>query len=156
MNILTEVRKALIDRLGTISPDNGYLTNVGTNVKSGWFNEIVKDGDIPEHGLIVVQRAKARVPEVGPAAMKMYPGFSVVAAVRAGLADYEPAIEDIELDLLRCLCPSMAMKPNWLPKRSPNLVVGAPEPFPPGDGLAAATVLVPVHIIAVVDSIDDE
>lgn len=153
-NILTQVRTALIARLETITTANGYLTNIGGQVKSGWFNEIVKADQVPEGGLIVVQRAKGLAPQVGPAALKMHPGFSVVGAVRAGLSDYESAIEDVEFDLLRCLCPSMGEPPNWLPKMSPNLSVGAPEPFPPGDGLLAATVLIPVHIISVVDRID--
>ena len=52
-NILTEVRKALVKRLETISTANGYLTNVGSNVKSGWFNEVVKDGDVSASGQVV-------------------------------------------------------------------------------------------------------
>jgi hypothetical protein len=153
-NILTQVRKALLARLETISTANGYQTNVGNSVKSGWFNEIVKDGSVPGFGLLVVQKAKAMPPESGPGALKMRPGFHVIGAVNAGLNDYEEAIEALEFDLLQCLCPTTGVMPEWLPKGAPNLLVGAPEPFPPGDGLKAATVLIPVHIIAVVDQLD--
>lgn len=150
-NILTQVRKALIARIETINVTNGYLTNVGASVKSGWFNEVVKDGNVPAGGQVVVQKAKALAPEPGPGALKMRPGFHVIAAIKAGLDGYEDAIEDVELDLLSCLCPTVGEFPEWLPKGAPNLVIGAPEPFPPGEGLMAATVLIPVHIIAVVD-----
>ncbi len=153
-NILTEVRQALVKRIETISIDNGYLTNVGSNVKSGWFNEVVKDGNVSAAGLVVVQKAKALPPEPGRGAMKMRPGFHVIAAISAGLHDYEAPIEDIEHDLLSCLCPTDGVSPEWLPSGALNLIVGAPEPFPPGEGLNAATVLIPVHIISVVDHFD--
>ena len=77
-----------------------------------------------------------------------------IGAVTAGLDGYEEAIEDIELDLLQCLTPTEGVPPEWLPKMAPNLTVGAPEPVPPGEGLPAATVLIPIHIITFVDSID--
>lgn len=153
-NILTEVRKALVKRIETISTANGYLTNVGSNVKSGWFNEVVKDGNVSAAGQVVVQKAKALPPEPGRGALKMRPGFHVIAAIKADLHDYEAPIEDIELDLLSCLCPTDGVFPEWLPAGAPNLIVGAPEPFPPGEGLNAATVLIPVHIISVVDRLD--
>lgn len=154
-NVLTEVRKALLARLETIQPANGYRTSIGGNVRSGWFNEVVKDGGVPADGLVVVQRAKGQPPARGPHALKMLHGFNVIAAIEAGLDDYEQALEDIELDLLSCLCPTEGIQPDWLPKLSPNLRVGAPEPMPPGDGLQAASVLVPIHIIAIVDLIDN-
>lgn len=153
-NILTQARKALVARLETISIANGYMTNIGTSVKTGWFNEILKDGAVPEGGLVVVQKAKALAPQPGPSALMMKPGFHVIAAIKAGFDGYEDAIEPIEHDLLRCLCPSTGIQPEWLPAGAPGLQVGAPEPFPPGDGLMAATVLIPVYIFAVVDRLD--
>ena len=87
-------------------------------------------------------------------ALLLFTGFSVIGAITAGMDSYEEAIEDIELDLLQCLTPTEGEFPVWLPKGSPNLTVGAPEPVPPGDGLPAATVLIPIHIKTIVDSID--
>ncbi|WP_043309291.1 hypothetical protein [Pseudomonas sp. ML96] len=153
-NLITQVRKALIARLETIQTQNGYRTNIGGAVKAGWYNEITKGAEIPATGLVVVQRAKGKEPKGGPAALKMYTGFSVIGAVTAGLDGYEDAIEDIELDLLQCLTPTEGVFPDWLPKGAPNLTVGAPEPVPPGEGLPAATVLIPIHITTIVDSID--
>lgn len=153
-NILTQARKALVERLETISIANGYMTNIGTSVKTGWFNEILKDRAVPEGGLVVVQKAKALPPQPGPAALMMKPGFHVIAAIKAGFDGYEDAIESIEHDLLRCLCPSTGIQPEWLPAGATGLQVGAPEPIPPGDGLMAATVLIPIFIFAVVDRLD--
>jgi hypothetical protein len=153
-NIITEVRQALIARLGTIRMANGYRTNIGGAVKAGWFSEITKAGSVPATGMVVVQRGKGKEPKGGGNALRMYTGFTVIGAITAGLDGYEEAIEDIELDLLQCLTPTEGVFPEWLPQRAPNLTVGAPEPVPPGDGLPAATVLIPIHIITIVDSID--
>lgn len=151
MNILTEVRQAIIDRLGTISVANGYRTNVGYNVKSGWFNEVIAKTPASD-GLLVVQKAKGLAPQTGPAALKLFPGFHVIGAVDGGLDAYEEAVEDIEHDLLRCLMPTHGVRVDWLPIGAPTLAVGAPEPFPPGNGLVAATVLIPVHITTFVET----
>lgn len=153
-NIITAVRQALLARLGTILTSNGYRTNIGGAVKAGWFNEIAKPGSVPAAGMVVVQRAKGREPKGEAYSLKVYTGFSVIGAVTAELADYESPIEDIELDLLQCLTPTQGVPPEWLPKGAQNVVVGAPEPFPPGEGLPAATVLIPIHILTIVESID--
>lgn len=65
---------------------------------------------------------------------------------------YEDAIEAIELDLLRCLMPAQGVALDWLPAGAPTLSVGAPEPFPPGEGMPAATVLIPIHITTFVEA----
>jgi hypothetical protein len=153
-NIITQVRQALLARLGTILTSNGYRTNIGGAVKAGWFNEIAKPGSVPATGMVVVQRGKGKEPKGGGNALRTYTGFSVIGAISAGLEGYEDAIEDIELDLLQCLTPTEGVFPEWLPKLAPNLTVGSPEPVPPGEGLSAATVLIPIHIITIVDSID--
>ena len=144
-NILTEVRLALIARLETITTANGYLTNVGGNVKSGWFNEVVKETP-PGSGLVVLQRAPDGEPLRGAEATKFRRGFRVVAGVDAGLDTYEAALEDIEADLLRCLLPTQGQHITWLPKGCSSFAVGKPDAYPPGDGQPAATVLLPIHI----------
>ena len=40
-NLITLGRKALIARLETITQANGYRTDAGNNVRSGWFSERV-------------------------------------------------------------------------------------------------------------------
>ncbi len=151
MNIISEVRRALIDRLGTISQQNGYRTNIGGAVKTGWFNEIIKAEKIPATGMVVVQRAKGRDPKHGPAGLIAPTGFSVIGAISADLNEYEDALEDVELDLLMCLVPQEGARLAWLPKGAGQVTVGPPEPIPPGSGLPAGTVLIPIHISAVIE-----
>ncbi|WJN60932.1 hypothetical protein [Pseudomonas sp. SO81] len=151
-NIITEVRQALLARLGTILTRNGYRTNIGGAVKAGWFNEIAKPGSVPATGMVVVQRGKGKEPKAGAHELMMHIGFSVIGAVTAGVEGYEPAIEDIELDLLQCLTPIDGVFVDWLPRGAPGLAVGAPDPYPPGDGLPAATVLIPIHIRTIVEA----
>lgn len=153
MNILSAVRKALIARLETITPGNGYLTSVGANVRSGWFNEVIKDQAIGA-GMIVVQKGRGLPPKGGPAALRMMPGFLVIGAIQASLDDYEDAIEALELDLLRCLTPTEGVPPDWLPPGATAVAVGPPEPAPPGDGLDAAAVAIPINITTFIESID--
>jgi hypothetical protein len=149
MNILTLAREALIQRLSTITVDNGYRTHAGGNVRGGWLNEVIK---LPDVGfpLIVVQKAKGLAPIAGPHAIKVLSGFNVIGAVDAGLDAYESAIEDLELDLIRCLMTTAGRLPDWLPRGVPMVAIGAPETFPPADGSKAAMVLIPVYLHTII------
>ncbi len=150
MNILTQVRLKLIERLRMISTANGYLTNVGGNVVSGWFNEIIERQPVAM-GLVVVQRAPDGDPVRGAEASKLRRGFRVIAAVEAGVSDYESALEALELDLVRCLMPSVGQHVPWLPKGCSDFAVGRMEAFPPGNGQPAATLLIPITIDIIVN-----
>jgi hypothetical protein len=149
INLLTAGRKALIERLSQISVSNGYLTPAGANTQSGWFNEVIKDRSV-SLPLIVVQKAKGLAPVAGPHALKVFSGFNVVGAVKAGLDDYEDAVEALEHDLLQCLMPTQGVLPSWLPRGISGITVGAPEIFPPAEGVTAATVLIPVHLHTII------
>jgi hypothetical protein len=150
MNRLTAARNALINRLSVITPANGYLTAAGSNVKTGWFNEVIssKETGFP---LIVVQRAKDKPPEQGASALRVYSGFNVVGAVDAGLDGYEDAVDALELDLLKCLMPSGGEFVEWAKGMGvTGFTLGAAEHYPPGNGERAASVLIPVHIHTVI------
>lgn len=150
MTLITDVRLALLAQLQTIQVSNGYLTSSGGNVRSGWFNEVIKEQPIGD-GLIVLQRAQATAPPLaGDRALKVSLAYSVVGAVDAGLDAYEEAMEALETDLLSCLLPSEGERPRWLPPGCCGIEVGTPETYPPGDGQAASTVLVPIKITAVI------
>ena len=152
MNRLTEARKALIERLSVITPANGYLTAAGTNVRSGWFNEVINSND-QGFPLIVLQRAKGRPADQGAGAIRVYPGFYVIAAVDAGLDGYDDALDDLELDLLKCLMPSGGEFVEWAQGIGvTGFTIGAAEHFPPGNGERTASVLIPVHIHTVITS----
>ncbi|HIE1771676.1 TPA: hypothetical protein ACXJYT_005410 [Pseudomonas aeruginosa] len=152
-NVLTVGRRALLARLQTISPANGYRTDAGTRVLSGWFNELIKEcrQGFP---LIVVQPAKEQPPEHLDAGVRFHRGFDVVGAVQGGHDHYEEALEDLQLDLLACLMPPpKGQFLRWLPRERgiTGLTLGAPEPYPPGDGVAAAVIRIPVYLKTIIE-----
>lgn len=149
MNLLTEGRNALIARLQTITVANGYRTDAGLNVRSGWFNEVLQSADLG-FPVIVLQKAKGMEPVSGPEAIKTFPGFSVVAAADVGLVDYDDTLDDLEVDLLMCLMPPIGERPKWTPLGVTNITIGAPEQFPPGSGEKAASVLVPINLHTII------
>ncbi|WP_395564321.1 hypothetical protein [Pseudomonas aeruginosa] len=152
-NVLTVGRRALLARLQTISPANGYRTDAGTRVLSGWFNELIKEcrQGFP---LIVVQPAKEQPPEHLDAGVRFHRGFDVVGAVQGGYDHYEEALEDLQLDLLACLMPApKGHFLRWLPRDCgiTGLTLGAPEPYPPGDAVAAAVIRIPVYLKTIIE-----
>ncbi|WP_341304725.1 hypothetical protein [Pseudomonas sp. TMP25] len=150
MNRLTEARKALVNRLSVITPANGYLTAAGSNVRTGWFNEVIASNQ-QGFPLIVLQRAKGRPVDQGAGAVKVYPGFNVIGAVDAGLDGYDDALDDLELDLIKCLMPAAGQFLEWATGIGvTGITLGAAEHFPPGNGERAASVLIPVHLHTVI------
>ncbi|WP_443191400.1 hypothetical protein [Pseudomonas indica] len=149
-NVITECRLALKARLETIQVSNGYLTNVGANVHTGWLKEVLA-ADKVGYPLVCIQRGKGLPPEKGQNAWKTFPGYLVIGAVSAGLDEYEDDIEALELDLMRCLMPAFAQHLDWLPPGVPTLRMGEPETLPPGDGVPAATILIPIYPVTFIE-----
>lgn len=145
LNLLSEGRRALKARLGTITPSAGYRTHAGTNVKSGWLNEVMNASNCT-YPLIVVQKGKDQDPKHGANGIRKYSGFTVIGAVQAGLDNYEDALDDLELDILECLIPMEGVPVDWLPRGIPKLVLGAPQQVPPGEGISAATIIIPIYL----------
>ena len=149
MNILTEGRRALLARLQDITVANGYRTNAGQNVRTGWFNELLKE-EGTAFPIIVIQPARGTVPESRPNAIKFGAGFRVIGAVSVG-EDYEDALDDVHLDILQCLMPEEKRFPKWLPLGVLSITFGAADAFPPGEGVSAAAVLIPVNLTTIVE-----
>ncbi len=149
MNILTQAREALIGHLSEITQDSGYLTNAGLAVRGGWFNEIIKSDKV-SFPLIVVQKGRDAEPEPGPMALKLQRVFYVIGAVEAGMDDYDAALENIELDILRALVPYAGQHLPWAPRGVSKIEIGTPEHVPPGSGESAASVLIPVQLSIVI------
>lgn len=154
LNLLSEGRRALKARLGTIIPGAGYRTHAGTNVKSGWFNEVI-NASTCAYPLIVVQKGKDLDPKHGANGIRKHSGFNVIGAVNAGLDHYEDALDDLELDLLECLMPMEGVPVEWLPRGIPKLVIGAPLQVPPGEGVSAATVVIPIYLHVIIQARPD-
>jgi len=150
-NILTAGRKALVDRLGDITQDNGYLTNAGFNVQTGWLSAVLQAEGV-SFPLLVVQPAAGQPPRPGPAGSILVPGFNVVGAVSLG-DEYDDGLDDLQLDIVRCLTVEKSRPCRWLPPGVINIQFGAPASFPPGEGLQAATVVVPIHLSIIVEGI---
>lgn len=145
MNILTEARRALVARLETITVANGYRTNAGQNVVTGWFSEIL-ESDSTTFPLICLQKAKGGDPVEGPGVIQLAPGFYVIGAVDAGLDDYDAALEDIELDLIRCLITGKWRPVEWMPRGTASVSISTSEHYPPGNGEPSASVMVPIQL----------
>lgn len=148
-NLLTEGRKAIFRQLQTITTANGYRTDAGTRVLSGWFADLIT----PETNgfpLVVVQKAPGREPIKGPGAINLPAGFHLIGAVDAGFDDYEDALEDLQEDLLRCVFTEENRLPPWLPRGITGVTYGVPQPFPPGNGLRCATVVIPIYLKTVI------
>ncbi|HCP05443.1 MAG TPA: hypothetical protein DIT61_18360 [Pseudomonas sp.] len=149
MNILTLARESLIARLSEVTQDNGFLTNAGLAVRSGWFNEIIKSDDV-SFPLIVVQKGRDAAPEPGPCALKLQRAFYVFGAVEADMDDYDEALENVELDILRALIPFGGQHLPWAPQGVSKIEFGTPEHVPPGSGESAACVLIPIQLSVVI------
>ena len=150
-NLITLGRKALIARLETITQANGYRTDAGNNVRSGWFKEQVEAAGA-SFPIIVVQRDKDQAPRFAGHGMRKLHGYAVVAGVEAGLDDYEDALDDLELDLIQCLMPIEGAPCEWTPQGIPHVTLDISEPVPPGDGLKAATIVIPIYLHTFIES----
>jgi hypothetical protein len=148
-NILTAVRQALVAKVQGITTAQGFLTNIGDNVKTGWLNEVLGEKNLPQQ-FALIQKAPNRPPERGPAAIKAYPGFFVIGLVKCDLTAYEDALDAMELDICQALLPASGVFPQGFPTGVTGLSLGASEPFPPGDGQRYAGVLVPIHITTII------
>lgn len=148
-NILTDARLALVARLQTITVANGYRTNAGQNVVTGWFGEILKS-ESATFPLICLQKAKGGDPVEGPGAIQLAPGFYVIGAVDAGLDDYDDALEDIELDLIRCLITPKGPPIEWMPRGTAAVSLSTSEHFPPGNGERSASVMLPIQLSLII------
>lgn len=45
-NPIKQADQALVDRLGQITPANGYLTDAGTRIKEGWLSDLMQSDDL--------------------------------------------------------------------------------------------------------------
>lgn len=149
MNPLSELRKALIARLGEIRPSAGYFTRAGTRVESGWFSEIIKSAS-SGFPMIVVQKGRDAEPEMAPGRIRLRRSFYVFGSVDAGVDSYEDALDDMEVDILRCLLPQGGAPLTWAPRGTSSISIGIAEQVPPGNGEKAATVLIPVEFSLII------
>lgn len=148
-NILTSVRQALIRRVEQITIDNGCLTNIGQQVRTGWLNEVLTEKGLPQQ-FVLIQKAPNRPPEKKPAALKVHAGYFVFGLARTDVDTYQDSLEAMELDIAQAFLTEEGVFPKWLPKGATGITVGSSDPFPPGNGQQYAGVIVPIHVTTII------
>ena len=154
MNKLKALRSALKAQLTSITTANGYTTNAGHNVRTGWFSEVI-DADDASFPLIVIQRGKNAPPDGSSGDLVIGPGYYIIAAVDVGLDDYDDALDELEMDLWKAIQPASFRRVGWAPFGTVQLQIGAPEHIAPGDGLRVASLVIPVQF-KLIASADNE
>lgn len=148
-NPIEQAHQALLARLGQIAPTNGYLTDAGTRIKEGWLEDILQEEGLA-FPFIAMQPAEYLPPESGAGVVKANIGRRIVGAVQPGHAnDYRAGLDALYVDLVRALYVQEGLANPWGRNGPYQVTLGASKLFPPGDGLAAGTLLFPVqlHII---------
>lgn len=155
MNLLSRLREALKDQLTNINTANGYRTNAGNNVRTGWFSEVI-DAESASFPVIVIQRGKNGPPDTASGELVVSPGYYIIAAVDVGLDDYDDALDELEMDLWKAIKPESYRRVSWAPFGICQMQIGAPEHVAPGDGLKAASLVIPIQFKMIVSSDDEQ
>lgn len=148
MNPMNQADQALIDRLRTITPANGYLTDIGNRVHAGYLGALI-EVDGAQFPLITVQPAEC------PAAKQ--DGFDFIASLGRkiiGAADEAAgldALNDIYCDLLRCLVTPGGLPNPWGRTGPYRVTFGAPQQFLADHEIPKGTVVVPLQLHVIIN-----
>lgn len=154
MNQLTSLRESLIQQLSTINQAVGYRTNAGTNVRYGWFEEVIQTQKGSEP-VIVVQRGKNGVPYTEAGELVLLPGYMIIAAVNAGLTGYDSALDDIEHDIYSALIQRGYKNIPWAPYGPHKITFDEPLHAPPGGGQNWASLAIPINFKTAIQRHED-
>jgi hypothetical protein len=148
-NPIEQAHQALVARLQRITPANGYQTDAGFRVREGWLEELLS-GEGVAMPFIAVQPAEYPAPEQGAGALLATIGRRIVGVVDGAAPDnYLTHLDALYLDLAVALQAGPNVPHPWGRPGPYKVSLGASRPFPPGNGLAAGTLVFPVqlHII---------
>lgn len=150
MNPLTELRAKLIEVLGHIQQSNGFYSNAGLSVRTGWFEDVIQSAS--ETGpLIVVQPGSDGQPFMEAGQLVLNPGYMIVAATDGGFADYQSALDDIEHDIYSALAKRGTRGVPWAAMRTYKIEFGEPIKAPPGGGSRMASIAIPVNFRIIIN-----
>ncbi|CAM4004714.1 hypothetical protein [Ectopseudomonas alcaliphila] len=144
-NPIKQADQALVDRLGQITPANGYLTDAGTRIKEGWLSDLMQSDDLVFP--FIAKQPGLYVPgSWGQGAVLTRVGRRIVGAVDGSRDDYLEQLEELYCDLVACLQVPEGIPNPWGPKGPRQVTLEPGQMFPPGEGLAAGTVLFPLQL----------
>lgn len=148
-NPLNIADQALIDRLGTIVPANGYFTDIGTRVHDKWIGALLDDEELVYPCLTVIPD-ECPPPLKGAGAWRFNQGRKIVALVKPGDTNSCLAqLNDIVADLARCLHVEDGAPNPWGPKGPRTVVIKTINQFLPDQEVPVGTVSIPVlmHVV---------
>lgn len=151
-NPIKQANQSLVDRLGRIIPANGYLTDAGTRIREGWLVDLLQSDDLAFPFIALQPGLYVPGGDAGDA-RELRIGRRVVGAV-AHTDNYREQLEELYCDIARCVMVGGGV-PNPWGRDGPWKVSFEPaQLFPPGDGLAAGTLLLPLQLHIVIKGSD--
>ena len=148
MNPMNQADQALIDRLRTITPANGYLTDIGNRVRAGYLGALI-DSEEAVFPLITIQPDECQ-----PAKQDGFDFIAPLGRKVIGVADESAgldALNDIYCDLLRCLVTPGGLPNPWGRQGPYRVTFGAPQQFLADHEIPKGTVVVPLHLHVIIN-----
>ena len=149
-NPIAQAHQALVARLASITPANGYQTDAGTRIRQGWLSELLAEEDV-EFPFIAIQPGEYPPPTAGPGCLSAVIGRRIVGAVSpAGADTYLAELDALYLNLATALQVPEGLPNPWGRPGPYGVSLRAAQLFPPGEGLAAGTILFPVQLHVII------
>ncbi|MDT4840405.1 hypothetical protein FQZ97_742260 [compost metagenome] len=145
-NPLNLVDQALIDRLSTITPDNGYFTDIGTRIHTKWVGALL-DVEGLAYPCITIQPDECPPAIAGAGAWLFHLGRKVIGLVSPDHPDgCLEQLNDIAADLARCLHVQDGMPNPWGRSGPRRVVLKSISQFQPDREVPVGTVSIPVQL----------
>ncbi|MGF6692656.1 hypothetical protein [Metapseudomonas resinovorans] len=150
-NPIELAHQALLARLGQIVPSNGFLSDAGTRIRHGWLQDVLAEHDLA-YPLLVVQPGEYPPPLNGSGCVLANIGRRVIGVVRPDHPDtYQAELDMLYVDLIAALQVPEGLPNPWGPLGPSRVTIGSAKPFPPGEGIAAGTILIPVQLHVIIN-----
>ncbi len=149
MNPLNAADQALIARLESITPSNGYLTDIGARIHSTWVGALLDD-QTTVYPCITLQPDASPAPLKGAGNWLFYLGRRVVALIDPAQLDSSLCLlNDITADLARSLHVDEGVPNPWGEPGPRQVIVKTIHQFLPDREVPVGSVSVPVlmHVI---------
>lgn len=150
-NPLNLADQALLDRLATITFDNGYLTDIGTRIHTKWIGALLDTEELA-YPCITIQPDECPGPLEGAGAWLFYLGRKVIGLVDPSHPDgCLEQLNDITVDLGRCLHVQEGQPNPWGPQGPRKVVTKTISQCLPDREVPVGTVAIPVQLHVVIN-----